>query len=120
MPPQPVFDIETDAVAAVTTTGRMLIFPLHELPRLKKGQGNKIITIPKKQRLSSDPERLKFLKILPLHSNLVIHSGKHFFALNAGNQTDYIGTRGHRGKLLPRGFRKVDRLEVTPMASQTV
>ena len=120
MPPQPVFDIKTDAVAAVTTTGRMLIFPLHELPRLKKGQGNKIITIPKKQRLSSDPERLKFLKILPLHSNLVIHSGKHFFALNAGNQTDYIGTRGHRGKLLPRGYRKVDRLEVTPMASQTV
>lgn len=120
LPPQPISDIETDAVAAVTTTGRMLIFPLHELPRLKKGQGNKIVTIPKKQRLSSDPERLKLLKILPLHSNLVIHSGKHFFVLNAGNQTDYIGMRGHRGKLLPRGYRKVDRLEVTPMASQTI
>jgi topoisomerase IV subunit A len=120
MPPQPVTAFETDAIVAVTTKGRMLIFPLGELPQLKKGQGNKIITIPKKERLSPDPEKLKFLKILPLHSNLVIHSKKHSFVLNAGNQTDYTGMRGHRGKFLPRGYRNVDKLEVIPNESQSV
>jgi topoisomerase IV subunit A len=120
MPPQPVLDFETDAVAAVTTKGRMLIFPLKELPRLKKGQGNKIITIPKKEQTALDPEKLKFLKILPLHSNLVIHSKTYSLRLGVENQHDYTGMRGHRGKLLPRGYRKVDKLEVTPMASHTM
>ncbi len=74
MPPCPVSALETDAVVAVTTKGRMLIFPVNELPRLKKGQGNKLVTIPRKERQSSDPEKLKFLKILPLHANIVIQS----------------------------------------------
>lgn len=112
MPPCPVTRLETDAVAAVTTKGRMLIFPLNELPRLKKGQGNKLITIPKKERLSSDPEKLKFLIILPLHANIVIHSKKYSLVLKPGNQADYVKKRGTRGKLLPRGYRIVDKLEV--------
>jgi topoisomerase IV subunit A len=112
MPPEPVTNLETDAIVAVTTKGRMLIFSLGELPRLKKGQGNKIITIPKRERMASDPEKLKFLKILPLHANVVIRSTKHSLVLKAGNQADYAGMRGHRGKLLPRGYRIVDKLEV--------
>ncbi|MFU8768965.1 MAG: DNA topoisomerase IV subunit A, partial [Desulfotignum sp.] len=113
MPPQPVKRLDTDAVVAVTTRGRMLIFPLGELPQLKKGQGNKIITIPRKERTASDPEKLKFLKILPLRADIVIQSKKHSLALNAGNQADYAGMRGQRGKLLPRGYRDVDRLEIS-------
>jgi topoisomerase-4 subunit A len=112
MPPCPVTDLDTDAVVAITTSGRMLIFSLKELPRLKKGQGNKLITIPRKDRLSPDPEKLKFLKILPLHANIVIHSKKHSLVLTPGNQADYIKKRGNRGKLLPRGYRSVDKLEV--------
>jgi topoisomerase IV subunit A len=112
MPPQPVTNLETDGIVAVTTRGRMLIFSLGDLPRLRKGQGNKIITIPRRERMSPDPEKLKFLKILPLHANVVIHSKKHTLVLNAGNQADYAGMRGHRGKLLPRGYRTVDTLEI--------
>jgi len=119
MRPQPILDLETDAVAAVTTKGRMLIFPLQELPRLKKGQGNKIITIPKKEWTSPDPEKLKFLKILPYHSNLVIHAKKHSLHLDVDRQADYTGMRGHRGRLLPRGYRKVDTVEVISMASKS-
>jgi len=115
--PQKVSDLETDRVAAITSQGHLLIFPLNQLPKLKKGQGNKIITIPKKQLHSNDPEKLKSLKILPLNSNLVIHSGKHFLRLNPGNQTDYAGMRGYRGKKLPRGYQNVDRVEVIPMES---
>ncbi|MCF8112436.1 MAG: DNA topoisomerase IV subunit A [Desulfotignum sp.] len=120
MPPQPVTALETDTIVAVTTKGRMLIFPLGEMPQLKKGQGNKIITIPRKERISTDPEKLKFLKILPLYSNLVIHSKKHSFVLKKGNQADYTGIRGHRGKRLPRGYRNVDKLEVIPDEFQSV
>lgn len=119
MPPQPISDLETDTIAAVTNRGRLLIFPLNLLPKLKKGQGNKMITIPKKERLAKDPEKLIFLKILPLNSNLVIHSGKHFLRLGPGNQTDYAGMRGHRGKLLPRGYRNVDRIEIIPLENKS-
>ncbi len=112
--PEPVSALETDNIAAITSQGRLLIFPLNQLPRLKKGQGNKIITIPKKSLNSKPPERVKFLKILPVGSDLVIHSGKHFLKLNSGNQLDYTGIRGYRGKKLPRGYQNVDRIEVIP------
>ncbi len=113
--PQRVNHLETDNVIAVTNKGRLLIFKLNELPQLKKGQGNKIITIPKKERTCKDPEELKLLKILPLNTNIVIHSGKHFLRLGPGNQKDYTGMRGYRGKKLPRGYRNVDRIEVIPI-----
>ena len=112
LPPEYVVDLGQDCIAAITSKGRLLIFPLNQLPCLKKGLGNKIISIPKKEALSSDPERLKFLKILPLNSNLVIHSGKHFLRLNPGNQVDYTGKRGHRGKMLPRGYQNVNSVNV--------
>jgi topoisomerase-4 subunit A len=110
--PQKIIDLEKDHIAAVTSLGRLLIFTLNQLPNLQKGMGNKIISIPKKELHSSDGERLKFLKILPLGSILVIHSGKHFFKLTPGNQKDYTGMRGHRGKKLPRGFQNVNKVEI--------
>lgn len=115
--PKQLYDLETDRIVAITSQGRLLIFPINQLPRLKKGQGNKIINIPKKQLNAEDPEKLKLLKILPLNSNLVIHSGKHFLRLNPGNQADYTGMRGYRGKKLPRGYQSVDKIEVIPVKS---
>ena len=117
LPIDPLFipDITKDNVIAVTSQGRVLIFSINELPRLKKGKGNKIIHIPASGKGASDSEKLKFLKILPLNSNLVIHAGKHFLRLTPGNQTDYISARGRRGKLLPRGYRNVDNIEIVPI-----
>jgi len=115
--PEIVMDLENDYIAAVTSKGRLLIFTLNQLPCLKKGQGNKIISIPKKELDSPDPEKLKFLKILPLNSNLVIHSGRHFFKLTPGNQKDYTGMRGHRGRKLPRGYQNVDTIEIVSIGS---
>lgn len=118
--PSKVTDIKTDRIAAVTSKGRLLIFSLDQLPYLKKGKGNKIISIPKKMTKGPDPEKLKFLKILPLNSNLVIHSGRHTLKLTVGNQKDYTGMRGHRGKILPQSFRTVDRIEVVPLVTEPV
>lgn len=110
--PENVVDLEKDAVAAITSEGRLLIFTLNQLPYLKKGQGNKIISIPKKSSDPVNPEKLKFLKILPFNSILVIHSGRHFLKLSPGNQKDYTGKRGQRGKKLPRGYQNVDKVEI--------
>ncbi|MFH2092862.1 MAG: DNA topoisomerase IV subunit A [Pseudomonadota bacterium] len=119
LPPQAVIELGEDCIAAVTAKGRLLIFPLNQLPCLKKGLGNKIIFIPQKDLQSSDdPDRLKFLKIVPLNSTLVIHSGKHFLRLTPGNQTDYIGKRGHRGKMLPRGYQNVHNVQVIPFENR--
>ena len=119
MAPLPIPDVNSDNVAAITTSGRMLIFPVSQLPRLKKGKGNKIIHIPASGKSQNNPEKLKFLKILPLNSKLVIYSGKHFLRLTPGNQQNYTSTRGRRGKLLPRGYRKVDDLEIIPTQPET-
>jgi topoisomerase IV subunit A len=112
--PQKVFDLQQDHIAAITSQGRLLIFTLNQLPNLQKGKGNKIISISKKNMQAKNPEKLKFLKILPLNSNLVIYSGKHFFKMTPGNQKDYISMRGRRGKKLPRGFQNVHRIEIIP------
>ena len=113
--PQKIVDLEKDSIVAVTSSGRLLIFTLNQLPSLQKGRGNKIISIPKKNLLPPILEKLKFLKILPLNYNLVIYSGKHFFKLTPGNQKDYTGMRGRRGKKLPRGFQNVKKVEIQPV-----
>lgn len=113
--PEQIIDLKTDCVVAITSRGRLLIFSLDQLPNLKKGMGNKIISIPPKALKGPSPEHLKFLKILPLNNNLVIHSGKHFLRLSPGNQADYTGKRGHRGKKLPRGYQNVSQVEVIPI-----
>ncbi len=115
--PSLVNNVKKDKVAAITSKGRLLIFGLNQLPYLKKGKGNKIISIPKKMQMAKDPETLKFLKILPLHYNLVIHSGRHELKLTPGNQKGYKGLRGHRGKKLPQTFQKVDAVEAIPITT---
>jgi topoisomerase IV subunit A len=113
--PEAVIDLEKDSIAAITSKGRLLIFKLNQLPNLKKGQGNKIISIPKRELKPPVPETLNFIKILPLNANIFIYSGKHYLKLNPGNQKNYTGMRGHRGKKLPRGYQNVDRVEIVPI-----
>ena len=113
--PDGILDLEKENIMAITNKGRLLIFSLKQLPYLKKGQGNKIISIPEKERYAKNPELLKFLKTLPENSNIVIHSGKHALKLGPGNQKDYTGLRGHRGKMLPRPYVNVERVEIIPV-----
>ncbi len=112
--PQKIDDLKKDHIAAITSSGKLLIFSINQLPNLQKGKGNKIISFPKNAQPSGENEKLKFLKILPLNSNLVIYSGKHFFRMTPGNQKNYISKRGYRGKKLPRGFQNVYKIEIVP------
>ena len=111
LPPQYVDDPETDHLAAVTTEGRMLVIPVRDLPELYKGKGNKIIQIPP-ARVRNREEFVKVLAVFPQDASIRVHAGRQAVKLTPGNLADFIGERGRRGKKLPRGYQRVDRIEV--------
>ena len=106
-----VNDIKSDILVAISNEGRMLLFPVRDLPQLAKGKGNKIIGIPP-ARAKVREELVSALFVLPVDSTLVIHAGLRKLTLKPGNLSDYRGERGRRGRKLPRGFRNVDQVEM--------
>jgi topoisomerase-4 subunit A len=114
--PKPVADYEAQYCVAVTTEGRMLVFPLRDLPCLAKGKGNKIISIPS-ARVMSREEYVVDIAVLSEESELLVLSGKRHLRLKMRDLEHYRGERGRRGNKLPRGFQKVDRLAVETPAS---
>lgn len=110
--PQLVADPANTILAAVSNEGRLLAFPLTELPELARGKGNKIINIPSARVLSRE-EFVAGLALIGPNQYLTLHSGKRHINLKAADMEHYLGERGRRGNKLPRGFQKVDRIEVT-------
>jgi topoisomerase-4 subunit A len=98
-------------VAAVSNEGRLLVFPISELPELARGKGNKIINIPG-SRLQAREEFVIDYGVISEGDSLVVHSGKRYLVMKAKDLEHYLGERGRRGHKLPRGFQKVDKLEV--------
>jgi topoisomerase-4 subunit A len=111
MAPRPLADREQDWLAAVTSEGRLLLFPVRELPQLGKGKGNKIIGIPG-ERVANREEYLIDLAVLPNGAGLQLQAGKRTLSIRADDLDHYKGERGRRGNKLPRGFQRVDRLLV--------
>ncbi|WP_275097245.1 DNA topoisomerase IV subunit A [Sedimenticola hydrogenitrophicus] len=109
--PVQVSDRERDRVVAITNEGRMLSFPVSELPALSRGKGNKIIGIPAK-RVEDRIEFVVAVACVPEGGRLTAHSGKRFITLKLSDLEHYQGERGRRGNKLPRGFQKVERVEV--------
>ncbi len=109
--PKPLANREDDWLAAVTTEGRLLVFPVRDLPQLGKGKGNKIIGIPG-ERVASREEFLSGLAVLPTGATLVLQAGKRTLSLKPDDLEHYKGERGRRGNKLPRGFQRVDGLLV--------
>jgi topoisomerase-4 subunit A len=99
-------------LAAVSNEGRLLAFPLTELPELARGKGNKIINIPS-ARVQSREEFVAGLALIGPGQYLTLYSGKRHVNLKASDMEHYLGERGRRGNKLPRGFQKVDKIEVT-------
>lgn len=106
-----VDDYKNDLIVAISNEGRMLIFPIGELPRLAKGKGNKIISIPT-ARVADRIEYVVGLTVLTTEDTLTIYAGKRHHNLKPTDLQHYRGERGRRGNKLPRGFQNVDRIEV--------
>ncbi len=111
MPPIVVSDRDNDRVVAITNEGRMLVFPISELPALTRGKGNKIISISSK-RVESRDEFVVAVASVPEGAALTAYSGKRHITLKGSDLDHYQGERGRRGGKLPRGFQKVDSVEV--------
>tara|TARA_R110002073_G_scaffold81909_4_gene196183 strand:- start:13638 stop:15896 length:2259 start_codon:yes stop_codon:yes gene_type:complete len=111
--PSKVNDIENDWVAAVSSIGRMLMFPISELTLLPKGKGLKIIQIPP-AKLKTREEYVVAMTTMSETDNLLIHAGKKHMTMKSTDQEYYIGERGRRGNMLPRGYRHVDRIVAVP------
>ena len=109
LPPAAVADVAADRIVAVTSAGHVLAFALAELPELDKGKGNKIIEIPKAKR---GTERVVAIAVVPPSGKLLVASGARTMTLSFNDLDSYLGARGSRGGLLPRGWQKVDGLAV--------
>ncbi len=110
MSAQKVFEYEDDWIAIVTNIGRMLIFPLAELPVMPKGKGVKMINVPT-AKFKSGEEFVSALTVFQERQKLVLYSGKRHITVKPAEFDNYLGQRAQRGKVLPRGFRKVNDIE---------
>lgn len=111
MSPVVIESIDDAQVAAVSNEGRLLVFALSELPVLSRGKGNRMLSIPA-ARVQSREEFVHSLAVLSENQTLVVHAGKRHIKLKGDDLAHYKGERGRRGNKLPRGFQKVDRIEV--------
>ncbi|WP_027966429.1 DNA topoisomerase IV subunit A [Halomonas halocynthiae] len=111
MPPLVVPDGENISVAVVSNEGRLLVFPLDQLPDMARGKGNKMIDIPS-ARAARREEFVRGLVLLAPEQGLVVHSGKRKLTLKSTDLEYYRGDRSRRGSKLPRGLQRVDRLTV--------
>jgi topoisomerase IV subunit A len=111
LPPVAVGDPATDLAVAVTSAGHLLAFPLAELPELDKGKGNKLIQVPP-AKLKSGDERVIAVASVRQGGELTLFCGQRKLILSWRDLQAYSGTRASRGNVLPRGFQRVDRIEV--------
>jgi topoisomerase-4 subunit A len=107
--PAPVRN-EADLLAVVTLQGRLLVFPVADLPALARGKGNKLIQILPVD-LAAGTDTVVAVLAIPENSPLKVVSGKRFLTLKATDIAHYTSSRAKRGLHLPRGFQRVDGLE---------
>jgi topoisomerase-4 subunit A len=109
--PSTIGDLESDEILAITNQGRMLLFPIKDLPQLGKGKGNKIINIPSAKAKARE-EFVSHLMALPQGATITLYAGKRKLGLKPADLDNFRGERGRRGGLLPRGLQRVTRIEV--------
>ena len=96
-------------IAAVSSIGRLLLFEMEELPELAKGKGNKLINIPGKKYANGE-EKMVAACVVPEDGDLLVDTGTRVMTLRWKDLDDYYGDRALRGSMLPKGWRKVERL----------
>nr|WP_312536727.1 DNA topoisomerase IV subunit A [Moraxella sp. CTOTU47618] len=91
-------------VGVVSSAGHLLVYPLTELPMMKKGKGNKLIDL-------KDGDSVVAITTFSEGDSLSLDSGKRTLTLKPMDIANFMGTRGRRGALLPKGFQKVSGVQ---------
>ncbi len=111
LPPVKVRSLEDDWIVAVSSEGHMLVTALEELPQMVRGKGNKIINVPP-AKLKSAEEWICAIDLIQDGEKLTVYAGKKHKTMKADEVDEHAGERGKRGFKLPRGYQKVDGIEV--------
>ena len=107
--PSPIPMDKECLIAAVSSIGRLLLFEMEELPELAKGKGNKLINIPG-PKYKSGAEKMIAAAVVPEDGHLEVYTGTRKMTIKWNDLDDYYGDRALRGSMLPKGWRKVERL----------
>jgi topoisomerase-4 subunit A len=99
------------AATAAGAGGRLLVFPLGELPELAKGRGNKLFSIPS-ARAEAREELVVAVAVVAPGGKLKVVCGERTMTLGWAELADYRGERAQRGSMLPKTYRRVTALEV--------
>ncbi|RUL80045.1 DNA topoisomerase IV subunit A [Dyella choica] len=111
--PQTSADPARDRIVVATTDGHLLMFSVAELPELDKGKGNKLIEIPK-AKLGNGEERVAGIAVVAEgKGEVTLFAGQRKLTLRWADLVEYGGNRATRGGVLPRGLRRVERIETT-------
>ena len=101
-------------VVAVSSEGKLLAFPVGDVPEMPRGKGNKLYDIPGRKAAARE-ELMSGVAVVPPKGSLLLFAGGKQKTLEWADLKPYRGQRAQRGAVLPRGWpRKVDRLETVP------
>ena len=96
---------EAGEVALASSAGHLLICPLAALPRRRSGRGVRLLALP--ARKSTPPETLSASTVLAAGDTLTVRTGARHVTLRSQDLEHYRGARARRGRVLPRGFRRI-------------
>ncbi|WP_410013450.1 DNA topoisomerase IV subunit A [Sodalis sp. C49] len=117
MPPLWVNDEIEQLLMVITEAGRLLLFPVSDLPQLTKGKGNKIVSIAAADA-AAGKDRLVWMLLLSTKGSATLYVGKRKLTLRPEDLQKYRAERGRKGTLLPRGLQRIDRIEIDdPLAA---
>lgn len=111
LPPQLIDNEAELSLVAMSSVGRMLVFPITELPQLSKGKGNKIINISAQAAKEGNELLARLLLVKPTQS-LVFVSGKRKITLKPSDIDNYRGERARKGSQLVRGLSATSTVEI--------
>jgi len=98
-------------VVAITDQGRMLAFPIAEVPELARGKGNKLINVPS-AAFNAGEETMIAIAVISEADQLLVRAGQRHLRMKLKDLEHYVGQRALRGHKLPRGFQRVDGVDV--------
>lgn len=99
-----IFSTDKAQLALLSKQGRLLIVDQSHIPELSKGKGNKLM------QLEAGDELISHIALNLEQDVLKIQVGTRFLSLKGNDLQTYYGKKATKGKLLPRGYQKAQRL----------
>jgi topoisomerase-4 subunit A len=98
-------------VVVVSREGKLLAFPVSEVPEMPRGKGLKLYDIPGRKARARE-EMLTGIAVVAPKGSLLLWSEDRQKTLAWADLKPYRGERAQRGAVLPRGWpRRIERLE---------